>query len=174
MSSIRNEACLYFKTLFYNKFCDWNYVFDTAFSPLFWLLDSYGKKLGQVKMIKFFLLIFRKLIYQIILYSLISNLQAFVVVCCMLMISIITISYSIGLPHWWEKSPVTTIGLLIFGNWLKINCIFHYVMGIISKPGYPPQVRRTRRNIYQNYTSIFRFLSFYVAGYIDSRTCQYL
>lgn len=50
------------------------------------------------------------------------------------------ISYWIGLPFWWNKNPVVTVCLLIFGNWLMINCIFHYYMGITCEPGYPPQV----------------------------------
>jgi hypothetical protein len=46
--TVWNYARLYFNTLFYNEFCDCNYAVDTAFSPLFWLLDNYGKGLGRV------------------------------------------------------------------------------------------------------------------------------
>lgn len=53
--------------------------------------------------------------------------------------SIVYISYYIGLPYWWEKSPPITIILLLVGNWLLVNVCFHYYMGVNVPAGYPPQ-----------------------------------
>ncbi|KAK7603810.1 hypothetical protein V9T40_003809 [Parthenolecanium corni] len=107
----KNHLKLWFLSLFYNHFCTWTYVFDTALAPLFWIVDNYSGKLGQ----------------------------SFVAICCVLLGCVVGICYWIGLPYWWNKSPPTTICLLIFGNYIFINCIFHYYMGIKCDPGHPPQ-----------------------------------
>ena len=52
---------------------------------------------------------------------------------------IVCIAYWIGLPYWWEKSPIATVVLLIVGNWLLANVCFHYYMGVKVPAGYPPQ-----------------------------------
>ncbi|XP_065224703.1 palmitoyltransferase ZDHHC16B [Planococcus citri] len=101
---------IYVGSLFYNEQCNWDYVFDVALSPVFWFIDNYAGKLGK----------------------------SFVVLCCLLMGCITVISYWIGLPFWWEKNPTAAVLLLIIGNWLMINCAFHYYLGIACNPGYPP------------------------------------
>lgn len=50
------------------------------------------------------------------------------------------IAHLVGLPYWWDKSPLMTIFLVIFGYWLLINVIFHYYMAVFTSPGYPPEV----------------------------------
>lgn len=71
---------------------------------------------------------------------------------------ITAISYWIGLPFWWEKSPTTAVALLIFGNWLMINCGFHYYMGIVCDPGCPPEVRV---NLFFIFSRCLTILSFF-------------
>lgn len=44
----KNNFKLWFLSLFYNHFCSWTYAFDTALAPLFWIVDNYSGKLGQV------------------------------------------------------------------------------------------------------------------------------
>lgn len=54
--------------------------------------------------------------------------------------SVVAISYWLGLPYWWERSPTMTVILLIFGNWLLMNITFHYYKAVVTPPGYPPEV----------------------------------
>lgn len=98
------------KSLFYNNFLDYNYVADVLMEPIFWFVDNFAKFLGPF----------------------------FVIVVFSLTASVVIICYIIGLPFWWNKSPETTIFLLIFGNWLLINILFHYYMGCTVSPGLPP------------------------------------
>lgn len=68
-----------------------------------------------------------------------DSLQVFVVMVSLLTASIVYIAYYIGLPYWWEKSPLMTIILLVIGNWLLVNVCFHYYMGVNVPAGYPPE-----------------------------------
>lgn len=53
---------------------------------------------------------------------------------------VVAIAYWIGLPYWWNNNKILTIFLLIFGNWLLVNVIFHYYMGVTTSPGLPAPV----------------------------------
>lgn len=53
---------------------------------------------------------------------------------------VVTIAYWIGLPHWWSTNKPFTIFLFVFGNWLLMNVIFHYYMGVTTPPGFPATV----------------------------------
>lgn len=66
--------------------------------------------------------------------------QVFVVCVVTLMTAVIVICYWIGLPYWWERNCYLTVVLVIVGNWLLVNTLFHYYMGVVTSPGYPPQV----------------------------------
>ncbi|XP_051162742.1 palmitoyltransferase ZDHHC16 [Leptopilina boulardi] len=99
------------KSLFYNDFLSWSYVCDILLEPIFWFVENFTSSLGPV----------------------------FVTIVSLLKVFIVFIAYWIGLPYWWEKSPTSTIFLLIFGNWLLINVTFHYYMGVKVTAGYPPQ-----------------------------------
>lgn len=55
--------------------------------------------------------------------------------------SVVTIVYIIGLPYYWSKSPVLTAFLIVLGNWILINVVFHFTMAAITDPGRPPKVR---------------------------------
>lgn len=59
----------------------------------------------------------------------------------MLTAAVVVISYWVGLPYWWQRDPYIATFLVIFGNWLLLNIIFHYYMGVATPPGYPPNVR---------------------------------
>nr|CAD7261911.1 unnamed protein product [Timema shepardi] len=63
----------------------------------------------------------------------------FVFSVCGLTASVIVIAYWIGLPYWWNKSPMTTVALLLVGHWLLVNICFHYYMAASTLPGYPPE-----------------------------------
>ncbi|CAG2061171.1 unnamed protein product, partial [Timema podura] len=64
--------------------------------------------------------------------------QFFVFSVCGLTASVIMIAYWIGLPYWWNKSPMTTVAILLVGHWLLVNICFHYYMAASTLPGYPP------------------------------------
>lgn len=55
---------------------------------------------------------------------------------------VIVIAYWIGVPYYWNKSPVVAVFLVIFGNWLKLNVVFHYYMAAKTDPGCPPEVNQ--------------------------------
>ncbi|PBC34906.1 palmitoyltransferase [Apis cerana cerana] len=99
------------KSLFYNEFLNWSYVCDILLEPMFWFVENFTACLGPV----------------------------FVVMVSLLTASIVYIAYYIGLPYWWEKSPLMTIILLVIGNWLLVNVCFHYYMGVNVPAGYPPE-----------------------------------
>ena len=67
-------------------------------------------------------------------------LQFFVAAVCCLTASVVAIAYWIGLPYWWNKSPWTTVVLMVIGHWLLVNICFHYYMAASTHPGYPPEV----------------------------------
>lgn len=58
----------------------------------------------------------------------------------MLTSTVVVIAHLIGLPYWWEKSPVMLVFLVIFGYWLLTNVTFHYIMAVYTPPGHPPDV----------------------------------
>uniref|UniRef100_A0A146M895 Palmitoyltransferase n=2 Tax=Lygus hesperus TaxID=30085 RepID=A0A146M895_LYGHE len=103
------KLCFY--SLFCNAHLDRNYVSDVCMEPVFWFVDNFTKFLGPF----------------------------FVACVVLLMFAVITIAYVIGLPYWWKKNPQVAVVLVIVGNWLKINTLFHYYMGVMTPPGFPPQ-----------------------------------
>lgn len=88
--------------------------------------------------------------------------QFFVVGVALLTTAVVSIAYWIGFPFWWEKSPAATILLLIVGNWLLLNVIFHYVMAVITPAGEPPEVSVM--------TSIYFVLYLYSLNFHIART----
>ncbi|RZF32986.1 hypothetical protein LSTR_LSTR008699 [Laodelphax striatellus] len=106
---INVKLCIF--SLFCNNHMNQSYAADVFMEPIIWFVDNFTKCLGPV----------------------------FVGCVMCLMSAVIFIAYWIGLPYWWEKSYETTIGLLIVGNWLLVNTLFHYYMGVATPPGYPPQ-----------------------------------
>ncbi|XP_032672842.1 palmitoyltransferase ZDHHC16A [Odontomachus brunneus] len=99
------------KSLFYNDFLDWGYACDILMEPMFWFVENFTACLGP----------------------------ALVAIVILLTASVVYIAYYVGLPYWWNRSPFMTVILLIIGNWLLVNICFHYYMGLVVPPGYPPQ-----------------------------------
>ncbi|XP_075222474.1 palmitoyltransferase ZDHHC16 isoform X2 [Lycorma delicatula] len=99
------------QSLFGNCHLNQSYAADVCMEPIIWFVDNFATFLGP-----------------------------FFVACVIcLMTAVIMICYWIGLPYWWERSQYATYGLLIFGHWLLISTLFHYYMGVVTPPGYPPQ-----------------------------------
>lgn len=111
-----NENVEYFilcaQSLFYNKHLSQSYVADICIEPIFKMVDSkiFSRFLGPF----------------------------FIVTVTCLTAAVVIISYWIGVPYWWNKSPEMTILLLIVGNWLLLNVSFHYFMAAKTNPGDPP------------------------------------
>lgn len=105
-----SQTLLTLRSLTYNEHMSQNYAIDILLEPIFWIVDNFAKYLGKV----------------------------FVFCVSVLTTAVVIIAYWVGLPYWWERSPKTTIFLIIFGNWLLLNIIFHYYMGIVTSPGNPP------------------------------------
>ncbi|CAH0746029.1 unnamed protein product [Diatraea saccharalis] len=82
--------------------------------PIFWFVDNFASCLGKV----------------------------FVFCVSVLTAAVVLIAYWVGLPYWWQRNPQFTIFLVICGNWLLLNIIFHYIMGVVTPPGYPPTAAR--------------------------------
>lgn len=118
------EVCLWLKvkyylkymkiilySLFYNKHLDTSYAADVLMEPIIWFVDNFTKYLGP-----------------------------FFVICVVgLTAGVIVICYWIGLPYWWKRNRYFTIVLLIVGNWIMVNTLFNYYMGVATPPGHPPQ-----------------------------------
>lgn len=67
--------------------------------------------------------------------------QFFVVGVAVLTATVVYIAHWIGLPFWYNKSPLMALVLVIVGYWLLFNVIFHYYMAVTTPPGVPPEVR---------------------------------
>lgn len=88
------------KSLTYNTHLSQSYVSDICIEPLIKFVDNFTHLLGPF----------------------------FVIGVICLTTAVVYICYWIGLPYWWNKSPVITVFLLIIGNWLLVNVVFHYYM----------------------------------------------
>ncbi|KAH8267863.1 hypothetical protein KR026_009801 [Drosophila bipectinata] len=98
-------------SLTFNAHMNSSYASDVCLTPIFWVVDNYTHCLGPF----------------------------FVVGVAALTTSVVSIAYWIGLPFWWAKSQLMTVFLLIVGNWLLLNVVFHYIMAVITPAGYPPE-----------------------------------
>jgi palmitoyltransferase len=109
ISNSYNYLWLCVKSLFYNEHLSQSYLADILLQPIFKLVDSriFSRYLGR-----FFVFI-------------VWLLTSIVVYTC----------YVVGFPYYWQKSRTLTIILLIFGNYLLVNVIFHYVMAAMTDPG---------------------------------------
>ncbi|XP_069940744.1 palmitoyltransferase ZDHHC16 isoform X1 [Cherax quadricarinatus] len=99
------------KALFYNEFVNMSYVLEVFMEPMVWIVDHFTKVLGPI------------LVGGVIT----------------LTSSVVSIVYIIGLPYYWQKSPILTCFLIVLGHWLLINVIFHFTMAAITDPGTPPK-----------------------------------
>ena len=54
--------------------------------------------------------------------------------------SVVLIFYTCLLPHKYELSLAWTLYHLVFGHWLLVNIVFHYVKAAFTLPGSPPKV----------------------------------
>ncbi|XP_052804832.1 palmitoyltransferase ZDHHC16-like [Mya arenaria] len=102
-------STLYY-TLFYNYFTSLYVALEVMLEPLFWFVEKFAKYLGPV----------------------------FVTLVVVMTTSVVTIFYVCLLPHVYTTSLPWTIFHLIFGHWLLVNIVFHYLMGVFSQPGTPP------------------------------------
>ncbi|KAK2712941.1 hypothetical protein QYM36_011591, partial [Artemia franciscana] len=54
-----------------------------------------------------------------------------------LLFFVVSIAHIIGIPFWWDRSPLATIIIISIGYWLLINVLFHYTMAVRTDPGHP-------------------------------------
>lgn len=101
-----------FRSLTFNSVTNRAVVLDTAFEPVFWIVDHFLYILGP----------------------------AFVIVVFGLITSVVVIYYTALLPpiveqgsRWW------TAFHLVIAHWLLVNIVFHYFKSVFTSPGYPPQ-----------------------------------
>lgn len=99
----------YFLTYVSSQNVNYERTCDLLLEPLFKIVDKYTSILGKIMVV------------------LVILLTTFVV----------AIAYWIGVPYWWNNNKIFTVFLIIFGNWLLINVIFHYYMGVTTPPGFP-------------------------------------
>ncbi|KAB0801426.1 hypothetical protein PPYR_05780 [Photinus pyralis] len=100
-----------FRSLTYNHYMDQSYAADVCMEPLVWFVDNFTHTIGPL----------------------------FVVAVICLTASVVGIAYWIGIPYWWNRNPFFCIILIIIGHWLLLNVSFHYYMGVVTPPGFPPQ-----------------------------------
>ncbi|XP_045509392.1 palmitoyltransferase ZDHHC16B [Colias croceus] len=104
------QILLTFHSLSYNAHMSRSYAVDCLLEPIFWFVDNFSGSLGKV----------------------------FVFCVTVLTSAVVAIAYWIGLPYWWHRNPYLTVFLVIFGNWLLLNIVFHYYMAVTTSPGQPP------------------------------------
>ncbi|KAI5706179.1 hypothetical protein M8J76_005408 [Diaphorina citri] len=92
---------LYFRSLFGNHHINQSYVIDACMEPMYWVVDNFVVFIGP----------------------------AFVVLVVTLTSFVVFLSYWIGVPFYWHKSPALTCVLIVVGNWILLNYVFHYYMG---------------------------------------------
>nr|SVE69815.1 EOG090X06RJ [Eubosmina coregoni] len=90
---------------------DWDTLTDRFIDPIIWIVDNFSDSIGKI---------FVSLVWSLIVF-------------------IVGVAYWIGLPFYWSISPTLSIPLVIFGNWILMNVVFHYYMGLITPPGNPPK-----------------------------------
>ncbi|PZC71465.1 hypothetical protein B5X24_HaOG213361 [Helicoverpa armigera] len=105
-----SQASLTARSLTYNEHMSQSYAVDFLLEPVFWFVDNFAQYLGKM----------------------------FVFCVSVLTSAVVGVAYWVGLPYWWQRCPYTTVFLVIFGNWLLINIVFHYYKGVVTEPGYPP------------------------------------
>ncbi|ROT64888.1 putative palmitoyltransferase ZDHHC16 [Penaeus vannamei] len=88
-----------------------SYASEVLMEPMVWIVDHFSKALGPI------------LVGGVIT----------------LTSSVVAIVYIIGLPYYWNKSPVLTSFLMVLGHWLLINVAFHFYMAARTDPGTPPK-----------------------------------
>ena len=53
--------------------------------------------------------------------------------------AVVAIAYRFGLPYYLEHKPAAlTASLVVLGNYLLANVIFHYVLAYFRGPGFSP------------------------------------
>jgi palmitoyltransferase len=97
------------KSLFFNAHLSQSYFADILLEPIFKFVDTkvFSRFLGPF----------------------------FVITVCCLTTAVVFICYYIGLPYWMRKSEAMTVFLMIVGNWLLLNVVFHYYMAATTNPG---------------------------------------
>nr|XP_027229278.1 palmitoyltransferase ZDHHC16-like [Penaeus vannamei] len=105
------QILLTLKAIFYNEFMNSSYASEVLMEPMVWIVDHFSKALGPI------------LVGGVIT----------------LTSSVVAIVYIIGLPYYWNKSPVLTSFLMVLGHWLLINVAFHFYMAARTDPGTPPK-----------------------------------
>lgn len=101
-----------FHSLTYNHHMNMNYASDVCMEPIFWFVDNYTHLLGPF------------LVAGVIF----------------LTTSVVSIAYWIGVPYYQEHHPNLILPLIIVGNWLLINVVYHYYKAVKTPPGFPPEV----------------------------------
>ncbi|XP_048585103.1 palmitoyltransferase ZDHHC16 [Nematostella vectensis] len=99
------------RALAYNKANARAVVFDSAFRPVFWVVDRFVNLLGPV----------------------------FVLLVIVLITAVVMIYYTTILPSILEKHIVRIILHLLVAHWLLLNISFHYLKSVFTSPGYPPE-----------------------------------
>ncbi|KAL3863140.1 hypothetical protein ACJMK2_004909 [Sinanodonta woodiana] len=97
-------------TLYYNYFTTYMIVMETAAEPMFWFVDHFAKYFGPI----------------------------FVTLVVVMTTSVVVIFYTCLLPHVYHQDLAWTCFHLVFGHWLLVNIVFHYIMAVFTNPGTPP------------------------------------
>ena len=103
-------------SLVYNEHLSWSYLADSMIEPLFWIIDHCTHLLGPI----------------------------FALFVALLKLSVVIIAYVIGLPVYWQKSPLLAVILVIAGQYFKVNLFFHYWLALTLRPGAPPTSTQQR------------------------------
>ncbi|CAG5118143.1 unnamed protein product [Candidula unifasciata] len=103
---------LIYMSLCYNQFTTWNSIIDTAFEPMFWIVDHTAHYIGVIM----------------------------VTMVVLLTTMVVMVFYICIFPHIVYVTDVFWCGFhFFFSHWLLVNIVFNYFMAAFTKPGHPPQ-----------------------------------
>ncbi|XP_059152933.1 palmitoyltransferase ZDHHC16-like [Physella acuta] len=101
-----------FLSLCYNQFTSWNTAMDTAFEPMFWVVDHTARYMGPI---------------MVTMVVLLTTL-------------VVMVFYACIFPHiYYQKDIFWSVFHFFFSHWLLINIVFNYIMAAFTHPGHPPQ-----------------------------------
>ncbi|CAG7729050.1 unnamed protein product [Allacma fusca] len=110
--STTHKLKLWFLTLFYHSSFSFDYCVDVVVEPVFWFVDHFTKLLGRF----------------------------FVCLVCVLIFEVTFVAHVLGIPFWWDRSPVFTLILIVIGYWILVNILFNFYQAAAVSPGQPTEM----------------------------------
>lgn len=150
---------LYMQSILFNNDLTWQYLLNTILQPIFNFMDNYLRTLSPFLTAIVFVML---KVYIVIAYAIGLSHKFFQWSWILILLFL-----KIGIPYWYERSPVVLFIAFIIGHWVLLNAMFHYYMSLITSPGYPSDVSPFRLTLKSQ-------LNLFVDLEIDRQRCNWL